>query len=132
LEGSRLCNHPSMARRVLIVDDHPSFRRLARKLLQAGGFEVVGEAADGADALDAARRLRPELVLLDVLLPDMTGFAVAEALAAEPAGGPLVVLVSSRSASELEPALQSSAARGFIAKSDLTVEAVEALVENAA
>ena len=72
----------NMGSRVLIVDDHPSFRRFATRLLEMAGFSVVGEAEDGASALAAVRRLRPELVLLDVLLPDMSGFAVADALAA--------------------------------------------------
>ena len=59
--------------RVLIVDDHPTFRRFARRLLQDEGFVVVGEAGDGASALDAVRELRPEVVLLDVMLPDVSG-----------------------------------------------------------
>jgi DNA-binding NarL/FixJ family response regulator len=116
-----------MGRRVLIVDDHPTFRRFATRLLKAGGFEVVGEADDGRSALAAARRLRPELVLLDVLLPDMSGFAVAEALAAD-SGRPLVVLISSRSASELAAGLERSSACGFIAKSELSAEALAAIV----
>jgi len=119
-----------MGRRVLIVDDHPSFRRFARKLLQAGGFDVVGEAENGSSAVREARRLRPELVLLDVLLPDTSGFAVAKVLAAEPAC-PQVVLVSRRSASELGPALDDAPARGFVTKSELTAAAVTALVEGA-
>jgi DNA-binding NarL/FixJ family response regulator len=126
-----LCHHQHMARRVLIVDDHPSFRRLAAKLLEAGGFDIVGEAEDGRSGLTAARRLRPELVLLDVLLPDMSGFAVAEALAAD-SGRPLVVFVSSRSASELAAGLERSSACGFIAKRELTAAALAALVNGAA
>lgn len=115
---------------VLIVDDHPSFRRFARRLLQTAGFAVVDEAEDGASALAAAAQLRPDLVLLDVLLPDMTGFEVAEALAAHE-NGPLVVLTSSRTAAELDGALARSRARGFIAKSELTREAFTALVGRA-
>jgi DNA-binding NarL/FixJ family response regulator len=117
-----------MRRGVLIVDDHASFRHFATKLLRAGGFDVVGEAEDGASALAAARRLRPDLVLLDVLLPDMSGFAVAEALAAT-SGAPQVVLVSSRSASELGASLEESPARGFVTKGELTAAAVAALVQ---
>jgi DNA-binding NarL/FixJ family response regulator len=120
-----------MGRRVLIVDDHPSFRRFATKLLEAGGFQVVGEAEDGTSALPAARRLRPELVLLDVLLPDMSGFAVAEALAADSVR-PLVVLVSSRSASELGAGLERSPACGFISKKELTATRLAAHVDGAA
>jgi DNA-binding NarL/FixJ family response regulator len=117
-----------MRRRVLVVDDHPSFRRLAIKLLSAGGFEVVGEAQNGRAALASAARLRPELVLLDVLLPDMTGFDVAEALSAH-SYRPRVVLVSSRSASELGPALEASPASGFLTKRELTAEALAAIAD---
>src|SRR5512133_266827 len=106
-----------MRRRVLVVDDHPSFRRLATKLLEAGGFDVVGEAEDGASALAAARRLQPELVLLDVLLPDMSGLAVAEALAGD-SHHPRVVLVQSPAA-------------GFLTKSELTAEALAAIADGA-
>ncbi len=69
-----------MTRTVLIVDDHPSFRATARALLQAEGFDVVGEAVDGADALAKVRELRPEVVLLDVQLPDLDGFEIASRL----------------------------------------------------
>ena len=124
------CDHQRMGRRVLIVDDHPSFRRFATRLLDGAGFRVVGEAEDGKSALAAARRLRPELVLLDVLLPDMSGFEVAEALAVD-STRPLVVLVSSRSASELGAALEESRADGFIAKEELTAEALAAFVDGA-
>jgi DNA-binding NarL/FixJ family response regulator len=123
-----LCDDRHMHRRVLVVDDHPSFRRFATRLLEAAGFRVVGEAEDGASALAAARRLRPELVLLDVLLPDMSGLAVAEALAGE-SNGPLVLLVSSRSASELGAALEESPAAGFLTKSELTADALAAFAD---
>jgi DNA-binding NarL/FixJ family response regulator len=119
-----------MCRRVLVVDDHPSFRRFATKLLQAGGFEVVGEAEDGASALAAARRLQPELVLLDVLLPDVSGFMVAEALAGD-SHHLSVVLVSSRSAADLGSALDESAVAGFLTKSELTVDALAAIADGA-
>lgn len=115
---------------VLIVDDHPSFRRFASRLLQAAGFDVVDEAGDGASALAAVARHRPDVVLLDVLLPDTTGFEVADTLAAE-TGGPLVVLTSSRSAADLNGALARSSVRGFITKSDLTAAAFAALVGGA-
>jgi CheY-like chemotaxis protein len=115
----------------LIVDDHPSFRRFARKLLEAAGFLVVGEAEDGASAITAVRELRPDVVLLDVLLPDTTGFAVAQALAAEPER-PLVVLTSSRSASDFGALVETDNARRFISKRELTVAALAALAGEAA
>jgi DNA-binding NarL/FixJ family response regulator len=115
---------------VLIVDDHPTFRRFARMLLEQSGIAVVGEAADGATAIAAARGLQPDVVLLDVLLPDTTGFAVAEKLAAEPRP-PAVVLTSSRSAAELGPLASTEPARTFVAKSDLSAAALRAAVDAA-
>jgi len=113
--------------RVLIVDDHPTFRAFARRLLQEEGFVVVGEAGDGASALEAARELRPEVVLLDVMLPDGSGLDLVELLAAA-ADGPAVVLTSSRRASDYGAALDDSPARAFIAKSDLTGASLRAAV----
>jgi DNA-binding NarL/FixJ family response regulator len=114
-------------RTVLIVDDHPGFRSAARALLEADGFDVVGEAADGESGLAAAERLRPGLVLLDIQLPDLDGFEVARRLSQ---GGdpPAVVLVSSRDSSAYRRRLADSPARGFVAKSDLSGAAVAALV----
>jgi DNA-binding NarL/FixJ family response regulator len=114
----------------LVVDDHASFRRFARRLLEATGFTVVDEAEDGATALAAVRALRPDVVLLDVLLPDTTGLELAETLAAEPLG-PAVVLTSSRSAADFGSSLERSSARGFIAKRDLTPATLTALLRTA-
>jgi DNA-binding NarL/FixJ family response regulator len=105
--------------RLLIVDDHAGFRRLARRLLQAEGFEVVGEARDGATALAVAERLHPDLVLLDVLLPDIDGFEVARRLAADVAP-PRVVLTSSREAADFGDRVRASPTKGFIHKGDLS------------
>jgi DNA-binding NarL/FixJ family response regulator len=113
---------------VLIVDDHSGFRAAARALLQSEGFEVVGEAADGASALEAARHARPRVVLLDVQLPDLDGFAVCERLLAE-ADPPLVVLTSTRTESSYRRRLAESRASGFIWKGNLTGAALTALVD---
>ena len=126
-----MCDDHRVAVTVPVVDDHPSFRRFARALLEADGFVVVDEAADGASALAAARALRPQVVLLDVLLPDTSGFDVAERLASD-SSCPVVVLTSSRSADDFGDALARSSARGFIAKADLTATAVAELVDGAA
>jgi DNA-binding NarL/FixJ family response regulator len=115
---------------VLIVDDHADFRAFARTLLEAGGFEVIGEATDGASALAAARALRPGLVLLDVQLPDIDGFAVCEQLAGDEAP-PLVVLTSSREASSYRRRLGESGARGFIPKAELSAPALATLAQPA-
>jgi len=108
-----------MPRTVLIVDDHAGFRGFARRLLEAGGYTVVGEAEDGASALEVAEALRPELVLLDVFLPDTDGFAVARRLA-ESGNGAVVVLTSSREAADFGARLDRSRAHGFIHKDDLS------------
>ena len=114
---------------VLIVDDHPAFRASARRLLERDGFDVVGEAPDGASGIELARELDPDLVLLDVVLPDTTGFDVAEELRASRSE---VVLVSSRQPPDLGPRLRKAPALGFIPKDELTSEAVRALLDQAA
>jgi DNA-binding NarL/FixJ family response regulator len=114
-----------MGRTVLVVDDHAGFRASARALLEAEGYVVVGEAADGASALSAVGDLRPEVVLLDVQLPDLDGFVIAERLAETDAA---VVLVSSRSISSFRRRLAASPALGFIGKNDLSGEALAAVL----
>ncbi len=106
-------------RTVLIIDDHAGFRDQARLLLEADGFAVVGEAMDGRSGLEAARSLRPDLVLLDLLLPDVDGFDVADALAAD-VSPPIVVLTSGHEASDFGPRLAATPAAGFIAKEELS------------
>lgn len=116
-----------MRRTVLIVDDHEAFRESAAAMLEAEGFDVVGHAADGPQAVAEVERLQPEVVLLDVQLPDLDGFAVAERLAALP-DAPRVVLISSREASAYGPRLSAAAALGFLTKRELSGEALAALV----
>ena len=118
-----MCHDLAVASTAVVVDDHPSFRRFARRLMEAAGFVVVAEAGDGASALADVRETRLRLVLLDVLLPDADGFEVADRLAAEPCP-PVVVLTSSRSAADLAQPLTRSSAHGFVTKSDLSREAL--------
>jgi DNA-binding NarL/FixJ family response regulator len=115
-----------MPQTVLIVDDHAGFRGFARRLLEACGYTVVGEAADGASALAAAEALRPEVVLLDIVLPDTDGFEVAERVA-ESNVEAIVVLTSSREASDFGERLARSPATGFIHKDDLSGAALASL-----
>jgi DNA-binding NarL/FixJ family response regulator len=113
---------------VLIVDDHPTFRRFARELLERAGFAVVGEAENCASAIEAARELAPAAVLVDVLLPDGSGLDIAAELA-RTRSATAVVLTSSRSACDLGVALEGAPAKGFIPKSRFSGEAFAELVE---
>ena len=117
-----------MSRTLLIVDDHAGFRSLARALLEAEGYDVVGEAPDGKSAIAMTRRFNPDVVLLDIALPDIDGFAVCEQIAAANPSRPAVVLTSSREASTYRTRIAASAARGFVAKSDLTAAVLDKLV----
>jgi len=127
LEHRELLDELRPARRVLVVDDHASFRRCARALLTAEGFEVAGEAEDGASALALAAELRPQFVLLDVQLPDLDGFAVASRLLAlDPALK--IVLISSRDRSAYGPLIDASGAAGFVSKGELSGDALDRLL----
>ena len=112
---------------VLIVDDHPSFRASARTLLEAEGYEVVGEAEDGASAVRVAQALHPDLVLLDVQLPDLDGFEVADRLR-ELEDPPEVILTSSRDGADYGRCIECCGARGFVPKADLSAAALAALL----
>jgi DNA-binding NarL/FixJ family response regulator len=118
VDASGACQHRCV-KRILIVDDHRGFREMARRLLATGGFDVVGEAADGARALEAVARLRPDVVLLDVQLPDANGFELAARLGSN-GYSPDVVLTSSRHAAEFGGLVERSGARGFIPKAKLS------------
>jgi DNA-binding NarL/FixJ family response regulator len=115
-------------RRVLVVDDHPSFRRCARTLLTSEGFEVVGEAEDGESAIALTAELSPDLVLLDIQLPDINGFEVVTRLQETDPELP-IVLVSSRDRSAYGSSIGTSGALGFITKADLSGPALARLLE---
>ena len=116
-----------MARSILIVDDHPGFRAQARRLLDCEGYRVIGEAVDCGNAYDRAVDLAPEVVLVDVNLPDGNGFELARKLS-EIDAAPLVILTSSRDAAELEPCVSASPVRGFIPKAELSRTTIENLL----
>src|SRR5215469_15873131 len=116
-----------MGLRVLVVDDHARFRSIARQVLESAGCEVVGEAIDGRSGMAAASVLRPDLVLLDVMLPDLDGCEVArQIMGAGDAGA--VVLVSSREALDYGPRLHDCGARGFLNKASLSREVLDDLI----
>jgi DNA-binding NarL/FixJ family response regulator len=116
-----------MGKTVLIVDDHDGFRASAREVLEMEGFDVVGEAGDAASAVRAARELRPDIVLLDVQLPDLDGVELSKKIGAED-GGTEIVLISSRDVSFLAGALADCPACGFISKSELSGAALRKLI----
>jgi DNA-binding NarL/FixJ family response regulator len=116
-----------VSQRVLVVDDHPSFRTTARRLLQAEGFDVVGEAENGAEAVRKAGELHPDVVLLDVQLPDLNGFEVTNVLCRN-GSKVAVVLVSSRDASDYGDLISGCGARGFIPKAELSGASIRALL----
>lgn len=113
---------------VLIVDDHGPFRELAGQLLDAEGFTVVGEAVDGAGAISGVETLKPQIVLLDLQLPDLSGFEVARRISSADGELPAVVLTSSRSGADFGSLIRDSGARGFIGKSELSGAALRRLV----
>jgi DNA-binding NarL/FixJ family response regulator len=115
----------AVARSILIVDDYAEFRASARTLLESEGYDVVGEAEDGATAVQLAAELHPDVVLLDVHLPDLHGFDVTERLR-ELDDAPEVVLISSRA--DYSAVVGSTGARGFVSKDELSAAALEALL----
>lgn len=127
--GETIASMPQTERQVtvLIVDDHPSFRAVAQMVLETDGFAVVGTASDGESGVAAALRLEPDVLLLDVELPDIDGFEVAARL--REAGSPTaIVLASSRDGTDFGSLVTESGARGFLTKADLTGDAIRALV----
>ena len=129
-----LCSNGTIAgmgRTVLIVDDHAGFRARARALLEAAGYEVVGEAGDGASGIRAASELMPEVVLLDVQLPDASGLEIGRRILDEP-DPPAIILISSREASDYGGGIERSGALGFISKAELSGLALEAVLSGAA
>jgi DNA-binding NarL/FixJ family response regulator len=124
-----MVDHGLMPTTVLIVDDHPGFRASARTLLEAEGFAVVAEAADGAEAIRMARALAPDLVILDVGLPDMMGFDVARRLSD---GSSRVVLVSSRDAADFGGLVADCGAAGFVAKAEISGAAIARVLDGTA
>ncbi len=112
------------AGRVLVVDDEDNITYLLDSALRHFGFDVR-VAETGRAGLHEVEQFNPDVVLLDVMLPDLDGFAVAERLTAD-GGGPVVVLCSSRDAAEFGDRIARSGARGFVPKADLSGAALEA------
>jgi CheY-like chemotaxis protein len=113
--------------RVLIVDDNAGFRRLAGGLLESEGCQVVGAVENGSEALAAVRRLAPDVVLLDVHLPDASGFELAALLVRE-GPGPIVVLTSTHARDDFDQLAAQSGAQGFVSKDDLSGATIQRLL----
>ena len=116
-----------MTTTVLIVDDHEAFRETARRLLESEGFDVIGEAENGEAAVVKAAELTPDLIVLDVQLPDIDGFEVSRRVS-RGGGGPAVIIVSRREDSDYGPLVATSGARGFVTKAELSGDRVRALL----
>jgi DNA-binding NarL/FixJ family response regulator len=122
-----LCDDERVARTVVVVDDHADFRAHAVELLEAAGYQVVGSCPDGQSAVRAITELRPDVVLLDVQLPDIDGFGVIEQARIR-AGGPTVVLTSTRDAADYGGRIARSGAVGFLSKTELSAQSLDQLV----
>jgi DNA-binding NarL/FixJ family response regulator len=116
-----------MGASVFVVDDDAGCRINVRRLLELEGYTVVGEAADGLTALARMRDLKPAIALVDVHLPDIDGMEVAARLSAR-GNAPLVILMSSYDATDLQAFIAESGARGFVPKDELSREAIEGLL----
>ena len=116
-----------MRQRILVIDDNAAFRRALSRVLETERFTVIAEAATGASGVQLAREHHPDLVIVDVQLPDTDGFDVAEQLAALHL--PMeVILTSGLDSSDLGSLITESSARGFIPKAELSVGAIDALL----
>jgi DNA-binding NarL/FixJ family response regulator len=127
VRSSPVPHDAGVQRTILVVDDHPAFRAGLRELLQTSRFDVVGEAHDASSAIAAVEALRPDIVLLDIILPDRDGITVAEELARRPSP-PSIILLSSRDAADYGARLAAVTAKGFIQKGNLSIAALEALL----
>lgn len=101
--------------RILIADDHTLFRDSLRSLLASRGFEVIGEAREGKEAVDLTRRLQPEIVLMDLAMPGLDGLAATRLISAEMPEVKVVVLTGSDEDAQLFEAIKSGA-QGYLLK----------------
>ncbi len=114
---------------VLIVDDNHLFLEGARERLEQGGLRVVGVAANSAEAVRRTRELRPDVVLVDVMLGDESGIELARLLAADALEGrPAVILISTYSAADLADPDAESLVTGFLPKQELSASAIRRIV----
>ena len=116
--------------RFLVVDDSRSFLEAARRLLEREGLTIAGVASSCSEALQEARALRPDVVLVDISLGEESGFDVARRLAEDDrAGGPTVILISTHSEADFADLIAESPAAGFLPKSELSASAIRKILE---
>jgi DNA-binding NarL/FixJ family response regulator len=117
-----------VALRCLIVDDNASFLKAAAALLEREGLSVVGVASNGAEALAHARALRPDVILLDIVLGAESGLEVARRLVQADPNGARVILISTQAEADYADLIEATPAAGFVSKSELSATAVRRLV----
>jgi DNA-binding NarL/FixJ family response regulator len=115
--------------RCLVVDDSRSFLDAARAVLEREGLTIAGVASTGAEALEEARALRPDVVLLDISLGDESGFDVARCLVEDSPDGATVILISTHSEADFSDLIAASPAAGFVPKSELSASAIRRFVD---
>ena len=121
------CHAGAVSLTCLIVDDSVAFLRAAERLLERQGLTIAGVASTAAEALERARELRPDVVLVDIVLGDASGFDVARRLAAEDDEHPTVILVSTHAESDFADLIAETPAAGFLAKGELSADAIRRL-----
>ena len=115
---------------VLLVDDQQVFRNIVRNTLSSDSvFEIVGEAVDGTNAIELTEQLQPEVIVMDIQMPDMSGIEAARKILTD-MPGVRIVLTSMGEDSEYEPLAREIGACGFVSKRELSASAVRALIEN--
>jgi DNA-binding NarL/FixJ family response regulator len=122
-------DHAGMPLRCLIVDDNASFLDAAAYILQREGLTVVGVASSIADALGQARELRPDVILVDIVLGRESGFDLARRLAEADLGGPTVIFISTHAEADFADLIEEAPAAGFMPKSQLSASMIRRLID---
>jgi CheY-like chemotaxis protein len=127
--AARAWNHGGVSLRCLIVDDNANFLEAAASLLQQEGVTVAGVASSIADALRQAQQLRPDAILVDIMLGGESGFDLARRLAETDTGGTAVILISTHAAADFADLIEEAPAAGFIPKSQLSAGTIQRLLD---
>jgi CheY-like chemotaxis protein len=113
--------------RCVIVDDDEGFLDVARELLERGGVTVAGVARNGAEALDRARAMQPDVMLIDIRLGEESGFEAARRLAGN-GQAPTLIMISTHAAEDYADLIADCPAVGFVAKADLSASAIRRML----